>query len=398
METKVQSEKVQTQAFHLCREYLKGRWKEVAQHTIKVRQISGGLSNLVFYIGLPDNLEPIGREPASVLLRLFGDLGSGPVHQFRLITETVVFTMLAERNLGPKLAGVFPGGRLEEFIHGHSITDQEMRSPEYSDQIARNLAHVHSLEIPVSKEPMWLGDTMRSLAAKLSPIRPETVMEKEKEAATFLSQINLREEVDWLLGFLRTVASPVVFSHNDLNAGNIMVREDSMDWDPVVFIDYEFAAYNYRGFDLANHFNEWVYGYGNKSFPYFDCDYQKYPSRAVKERWIRQYLGTYEEQQSLHEENNRHDNTINTTRPAHFAEKMDDIMDEVAAFSLASHLLWAVWSCKQAQSSSITFSYYTYAADRLKNYLNEKDDIVALFTNKNKKRRSSASTLPVKKV
>jgi len=349
----------------------------------------------VFYIGLPDNLQPIGREPASVLLRLFGDLGSGPVHQFRLITETVVFTMLAERNLGPKLAGVFPGGRLEEFIHGHTITYQEMRSPEYSDQIARNLAHVHSLEIPVSKEPMWLGDTMRSLAIKLRPIHPETVMVEEKEAATFLKQTDLRAEVDWLVGFLRTVASPVVFSHNDLNAGNIMVREDSMDWDPVVFIDYEFAAYNYRGFDLANHFIEWVYGYGNKTFPYFDCDYRKYPSRAVKERWIRAYLSTYEEQQALREENNVQDGNTNTAqdtnRTQSFKEKIEDIIDEVAAFSLASHLLWAVWSCKQAQNSSITFSYYTYAADRLRNYLNEKEAVIALFNNKNKKRRSSAS-------
>ena len=42
------------------------------------------------------------------------------------------------------------------------------------------------------------------------------------------------------------------------------VREDDTSWDPVVFIDYEFAAYNYRAFDIANHFNEWMYDYGRK--------------------------------------------------------------------------------------------------------------------------------------
>ena len=42
------------------------------------------------------------------------------------------------------------------------------------------------------------------------------------------------------------------------------VREDGSNWDPVVFIDYEFASYNYRGFDIANHFNEWMYDYGRK--------------------------------------------------------------------------------------------------------------------------------------
>ena len=32
-----------------------------------------------------------------------------------------------------------------------------------------------------------------------------------------------RQEVDWLLSFLRNVPSPVVFSHNDINCGNILV-------------------------------------------------------------------------------------------------------------------------------------------------------------------------------
>ena len=45
-----------------------------------------------------------------MLLRLFGDLSAGPAHHYRMITETVVFTMLAERGLGPQLQAVFPGG------------------------------------------------------------------------------------------------------------------------------------------------------------------------------------------------------------------------------------------------------------------------------------------------
>ena len=33
-----------------------------------------------------------------------------------LVLENVIFTLLSERDLGPKLYGVFAGGRLEEFI------------------------------------------------------------------------------------------------------------------------------------------------------------------------------------------------------------------------------------------------------------------------------------------
>lgn len=32
------------------------------------------------------------------------------------MTESIIFMLLSERNLGPKLHGIFPGGRLEEFI------------------------------------------------------------------------------------------------------------------------------------------------------------------------------------------------------------------------------------------------------------------------------------------
>ena len=57
-----------------------------------------------------------GREPAAVLLRLFGDLSAGPAHHYRMITETVVFTMLAERGLGPQLQAVFPGGEWQTLL------------------------------------------------------------------------------------------------------------------------------------------------------------------------------------------------------------------------------------------------------------------------------------------
>ena len=60
-----------------------------------------------------------------MLLRLFGKHLQGPTSNTvesseyfvaALVLENVIFTLLSERNLGPKLFGVFAGGRLEEFI------------------------------------------------------------------------------------------------------------------------------------------------------------------------------------------------------------------------------------------------------------------------------------------
>lgn len=376
-----QEEKVREKAYTLCKEYLQGKWKQLKMHQLCIRQISGGLSNIVFYVGMPEGMEPEGREPASILLRLFGELGTGPQQQFRLITETVVFTMLAERNLGPKLHGVFPGGRLEEFIPGHPLTSTELRSPVYSEQIAKNFALIHSLEIPVSKEPSWLGDTLRSLVAKNSPVVPERVARAEKEAATYLATWDLSHEVDWLLSFLKNVKSPVVFSHNDLNCGNILVREENKDWDPIVFIDYEFAAYNHRGFDIANHFVEWSYDYATKDFPYFQKDGSKYPSRDQMARWVRKYLETYMEQQALQQENNLCPR-MRQSAQLPITEQIEEVLREVKAYSLASHLLWACWAIKQGQQSNIKFSYFSYAADRLTDYNKEKAEVLDMLESK----------------
>ena len=84
---------------------------------------SGGLSNHLYYCGLPEQVKPRGREPSEVLLRLFGkhlqknsDSESSEYFIAAMVLENVIFTLLSERNLGPKLMGVFAGGRLEEFI------------------------------------------------------------------------------------------------------------------------------------------------------------------------------------------------------------------------------------------------------------------------------------------
>lgn len=40
-----------------------------------------------------------------------------------MVLESVMFAILAERALGPKLYGIFPQGRLEEFIPVSPVRD-----------------------------------------------------------------------------------------------------------------------------------------------------------------------------------------------------------------------------------------------------------------------------------
>lgn len=44
-------------------------------------------------------------------------------------------------------------------------------------------------------------------------------------------------------------------------------------------IDYEYCAYNYRGFDIANHFVEWTYDYTNPNYPYYTVNRELFPTK-----------------------------------------------------------------------------------------------------------------------
>ena len=55
----------------------------------------------------------------------------------------------------------------------------------------------------------------------------------------------------------------------------------------VNFIDYEYGDYNYREYDIANHFNEFV-GMGDENG---NLDYEKfYPSKDFQLLWIDEYF------------------------------------------------------------------------------------------------------------
>jgi len=74
---------------------------------------SGGLSNFLYYCSLPATHTPLNGEPSQVLLRMYGQLLDGNDAK---VTDSVITMLLSERKLGPKLYGIFPGGRLEEYI------------------------------------------------------------------------------------------------------------------------------------------------------------------------------------------------------------------------------------------------------------------------------------------
>uniref|UniRef100_A0A0K0DNZ6 Ovule protein n=1 Tax=Angiostrongylus cantonensis TaxID=6313 RepID=A0A0K0DNZ6_ANGCA len=59
----------------------------------------------------------------------------------------------SENGLGPKLLGVFPGGRFEEFIPSRPLEHDEVAHPRISSLLARILPRFHSTTVPIAKRP-----------------------------------------------------------------------------------------------------------------------------------------------------------------------------------------------------------------------------------------------------
>ncbi|XP_077035441.1 choline/ethanolamine kinase isoform X2 [Agelaius phoeniceus] len=169
------------------------------------------------------------------------------------------------------------------------------------------------------------------------------------------------EPLSPLRDLLEATPSPVVFCHNDVQEGNILLlagREASSD--RLMLIDFEYSSYNYRGFDLGNHFCEWVYSYSHEGWPCFQAHPEHYPSRQQQLHFIRHYLSAalsggagrapQEEQARLEEE----------------------MLREIERFTLASHFFWGLWSVVQAKISTIHFGYLDYAQSRFQAYFQHK--------------------------
>lgn len=89
------------------------------------------------------------------------------------------------------------------------------------------MAKIHSLNIPVSKEPDWLWITMERWLTNLEEIMKNYTTDNAEELASFESvlKIDFRRELEWLKMTVESADYPVVFCHNDLQEGNILFKE-----------------------------------------------------------------------------------------------------------------------------------------------------------------------------
>ena len=102
------------------------------------------------------------------------------------------------------------------------------------------------------------------------------------------------------------------------------------------------AVQNFRGFDIANHFNEWAGGTDDG-----EPDYSAFPTAAQQEAFCAAYL----------------------TEAQGSADGTAELVAEASKFVLADHWYWGLWAINQARDEGCEdFPYLTYAQRRIGQY------------------------------
>ncbi|GAX75561.1 hypothetical protein CEUSTIGMA_g3004.t1 [Chlamydomonas eustigma] len=231
----------------MCKQLLPS-WSKENIDDISVTTISGGISNLIVKVSSSGSHDPI-------LFKVFGEKTELLVDREQELKTLINLNALG---FGAQVLGTFGNGRIEKFLKSKTLEPEEMGHVLYVPCIAHKLRKFHN--IPTAGKPTlwatifgWLD-----MASKL-------VFEDERKQAKFsnIDLIAMRHEIEVTKEACDAVMSPIVFSHNDLLSGNILVLETSSDahsigglLDNMQFIDFEYAASGYRGYDIGNHFNE----------------------------------------------------------------------------------------------------------------------------------------------
>lgn len=340
---------------------------------LELTQCRDGTTNKLVRVSVRKGVSS-GSLPRTVLIRTYG---IGTEYLIDREQELVNLVALSRLNLAPPVYGRFHNGIVYGFVNGRVVGVDELRDPHISLLIARRMAMWHTAHVDNGTGSKNPEPQLFKIMRRWLDLIPNSYSnsETQKRYKENFKEGELTAQLDLLETKLHAINPyPTVFSHNDLLSANIIYNEQK---DQVYFIDYEYGSYNYRGFDIANHFCE---------FAGFEGDYSKYPNEEFQRAWLAEYWSSHQQAvlravamgtalPVLSHTASNNDLANKSLEPPSKAE-LDDLVAEVNAFSLASHFFWGLWALVQAQVSDIEFDYIGYAIVRFKEYSKRKDQFL----------------------
>jgi choline/ethanolamine kinase len=337
----------------LILDFIKGAlllWNTLNEANLNLTRLAAAMTNNVFIISHDDPNEL----PTNMLLRVYG---AGTDFILDRKDEIDWFSKLSELGVGPRLYAAFKNGRFEEYVESQTLTPPMMRDPFISQSIATSLARFHAtvnLDSSESHDQPLLWSRLelwrkRSIAAfeVLQAKNPSSLsLQRIQELGVMSEDFALESLVNWR-NHLSAFESPIVFSHNDLQHGNILLAASGK----IVLIDYEYGGLNYAAFDIANHFCEWASDFTDQNPHPEAMDFAgKYPTERERRHFMEAYLSEFY-----------------SIPPS--IESVDSWLTAVEHFKFISNIIWGYWGVIQAAHRDIGFDYLKYSLGRFEEAL-----------------------------
>jgi len=365
----------QFEGVDLIKEHV-GSWKDVSPSDMKVERLSG-LSNEIWKVSVHEDIDP-----QTVIYRKFGEAGT-IVDRER---ENYIIRGLAKKGLSPMFYGGTNEYRIEKFQESKSLEPLDLKEKPIRRRLARLLADLHSLKFDkLDRTPSFLKIlTERSFIKDFEEKAARDVYTPVEQK--FLKDIKTlinEDEISFLKEIAPKKEESVAFSHNDLHSGNVLQLTKDGSF---ILIDFEYSDYNYRGFDIANYFNEMMFEYETAEHPHYKVDESKFPSDQELLDFCKYYLfftkygGENYDLHSILKNDGYRDEYISKKQDIEsFNKEVEEILAEVKVCALFSHYFWCLWGVVKSHEADVEFDYIHFAYKRyeiyqkLKRNLSKKD-------------------------
>ena len=341
-------------------------WQDLSPQKLHVERLSG-LSNKIFKVSVDDK----DVYPKTVIYREFGE-GAAICDRGR---ENYVIKSLAKKEIAPMFYGGDKECRVEKFVNAEEMTKSDFQEKVNRRKLAKLMAALHSMNLEkLDKTPSFLKILEeKSLINefKEKADREDVYTPVEQKFLKDIRKLVTKEEISFLKEIAPKDTKAVVFSHNDLHAGNVLRVPKT---EKFFLIDFEYSDYNYRGYDLANLFNETMFEYDTAAHPHYAYYPEKFPKDEELLEFIKYYMffkmvkpGDVDEDVVYNDDKFRDAYLKKNGDLEKFNKDAQELFDETKLCALFSHYFWCLWAVIQSKGD-LEFDYMHYAYKRYELY------------------------------